>query len=360
MGLNREFWRGRRVLVTGHTGFKGAWLSLMLLHLGARVSGLSLGVVGQPDLWSELDLGEVSHHLGDVRDAPALSAVLAQENPDIVFHLAAQSLVRRSYRAPVDTFSTNVMGVVTLLQAIAQASNVQVCVVVTSDKCYEIRDAPGGYVETDRLGGDDPYSGSKGCAELATASMRHSFFRPGAPNGHACRIATARSGNVIGGGDWSQDRLVPDVVRGCISDSGRVDIRSPHAIRPWQHVLDPLRGYLMLAQTLADGQRGEAWNFGPERSEEREVLQVAAALVRRLGKGRLNIAVDPSGVHETAVLRLDSSKAQALGWAPVLNFETAVEYTADWYANWLDGAPARNLTLAQIQQYLDEIGNDHA
>jgi CDP-glucose 4,6-dehydratase len=350
MAVNADFWRGRRVLITGHTGFKGAWLCLLLHHLGAKVSGLSLGLVGSPDMWSQLHLDQVSHNVGDVRDADTVRAVLSREQPEIVFHLAAQSLVRRAYRDPAGTFSTNVLGVVTLLQAISQVGDVQACVVVTSDKCYEIGAAPDGYREADRLGGDDPYSASKGCAELATASMRHSFFRPAAPGGHACRIASARSGNVIGGGDWSPDRLIPDIVRGCTGATGRVSIRSPHAVRPWQHVLDPLHGYLLLAETLVAGTGAEGWNFGPDRGDERDVIEVARAFVHALGQGQIDVAQDRLDMHETAILRLDSTKARQLGWAPRFSLEKAVDLTADWYRDWLDGAPAHDLTLAQIKQ----------
>ncbi|MBS0564832.1 MAG: CDP-glucose 4,6-dehydratase [Proteobacteria bacterium] len=356
--MTPDFWRGRRVLVTGHTGFKGAWLCLWLTRLGARVTGLSLPPAGEPNLWTLLRLDSVRHLTGDVSDAGLVAGVLDRERPEIVLHLAAQSLVRPSYRDPVGTFRTNVMGVVVLLSAAARTPGVGSVVVVTSDKCYENleRDAP--YAEEDRMGGRDPYSASKGCAELAAASMRASFFAPHAAGGHPARIATARAGNVIGGGDWSEDRLIPDIVRGCLGPAGEVVLRYPAATRPWQHVLESLRGYLALAEHLQAGTQGadSGWNFGPDRSDERSVAEVAAAMVQGLGRGR--VVVDPAAptLHEARILRLDSTKAGRIGWRRGLTFERTMRMTADWYMAWAAGADARALCAAQIDEYTHEVG----
>ena len=358
--LNSEFWKGRRVLVTGHTGFKGAWLCLWLHQLGARVSGLSIDMVSEPNLWSLIELDEVSHHIGDVRDIARVQQVLNEEKPEVVFHLAAQSLVRRSYREPIETFSTNVMGVVALLSAIAKSDSVKAAVIVTSDKCYENKEQSKGYVESDPMGGHDPYSASKGCAELVTASMRNSFFSPNAEGGHLCQIASARAGNVIGGGDWSEDRLIPDIVRGCLGESGQVVIRSPNSQRPWQHVLEPLRGYLMLAERLANGETGfdEGWNLGPDEGQERPVIDVANAIVGALGKGRINVQEDRANLHEAKLLQLISTKARGLGWAPAMGFDQTMEMTAKWYAEWAAGGDSRQLCIEQIEQYTQIYGGN--
>lgn len=351
--MERAFWNGRRVLITGHTGFKGAWLALWLHSLGARVSGLALDPPSTPDLWSQLGLANIADHRGDLRDTALVERILRDDRPEVVLHLAAQSLVRPSYADPIETFSTNVMGTVTLLDAIARADHVRACVVVTSDKCYENRETSVPYREGDPMGGHDPYSASKGCTELAAASMRRSFFQPARAGGAPCRIATARAGNVIGGGDWSLDRLVPDIVRGCLGEDGRVEIRSPNAVRPWQHVLEPLHGYLLLAQALFEAREGAdtGWNFGPDSGEERPVIEVARAIVAALGKGRIEVRETGANLHEAQLLQLDSARARALGWAPVWGFEKTIDLTADWYANWAAGGDPRSLCLAQIEQY---------
>ena len=356
--MTPDFWKNRRVLVTGHTGFKGAWLALWLVQMGARVSGLSIDRVSDPDLWSLLDLSDVSSHLGDIRDPETVQAVLGTEKPDVVFHLAAQSLVRRSYGDPLDTFSTNIQGTAVLLDAIRRGSSVAACVVVTSDKCYENREQSAGYVETDAMGGHDPYSASKGCAELITASMRNSFFAPFARDGHTCAIATARAGNVIGGGDWSDDRLIPDIVRGCLGPAGGVVIRAPKSVRPWQHVMEPLRGYMMLAEALVNGTPDAAtgWNFGPDNGDERQVIDVANAIVAGLGQGKITVQEDASNPHEAKLLCLDNSKARGLGWRPVMGFDDTVKMTADWYGSWSNGGQARGLCHTQIEQFLGMIG----
>lgn len=353
--MTPAFWSGRRVLITGHTGFKGAWLSLWLLEMGADVAGVALAPQSEPSLFSLAALDKrMMSVICDINDRQALGAAIARHKPEVIFHLAAQSLVRASYRNPVETFATNVVGVVSVMEAACNAPSVKAVIIVTSDKCYENREWHWGYREDDRLGGRDPYSASKGCAEIAAQSMQKSFFAPYAPNGHPARIATARAGNVIGGGDWSEDRLVPDIVRGCLEGTGQVQLRNPHAIRPWQHVLEPLRGYVMLAEGLVTqpGQFDEGWNFGPESNDECTVLAVANAMVSALGTGKVVIAESPEAPHEAKLLRLDCSKAKArLNWSPKLNLNDSVRLTAEWYAAWRKGQDMAAFTSAQIAAY---------
>lgn len=350
-----DLWTNRRVLVTGHTGFKGAWLCAWLDQVGARVSGYSLAPEGAHNLWTELELEDRVHStLADINDGEALADCLATQQPEVIFHFAAQSLVRRSYRDPVETFAANVVGVVSLLKAVARTPSVKAVIVATSDKCYENleRDLP--YAEDDRFGGRDPYSASKGCAEIAAAAMRQSFFAPYAHGGHAARVATVRAGNVIGGGDWSEDRLVPDIIRGALQGDGTVIIRSPGAIRPWQHVLEPLGGYIQLAEKLLSGATGfdAGWNFGPGPDSEQPVIDVARGLVGALKKGRIDIQENPNALHEAKILRLDADKAQReLGWHPRLGFEDTLTLTADWYARWANGEPASAITRSQIEAF---------
>lgn len=325
MLVNPAAWRGRRVLLTGHTGFKGAWLAFWLAEMGAEVSGLALAPATTPSLHDLLGLpGRGRFVQADINDRPALDRLVAAARPEVVIHMAAQALVRPSYAAPVETFATNVLGTVALLDALRACDAVRAILVVTSDKAYENREWEWGYREDDALGGHDPYSASKGCTELAAASMRRSFFGPGR---HPARIATLRAGNVIGGGDWSADRLVPDIVRGCLGAEGAVRLRNPAAIRPWQHVLEPLRAYLMLAERLCDAPEGfdGAWNIGPDAAENRPVLEVAQAVVAALGRGRIELAPEAAAPHEATLLTLDCAKARArLGWAPRLDFAATV------------------------------------
>ncbi len=345
----RDFWRGRRVCVTGHTGFKGAWLSFWLAEMGARVSGLAKVPHTNPNLFSILDLASRGAFVeADINDAATLRSLVRQERPEIVIHMAAQALVRESYRAPVETFAANVLGVVSLLDAVRECPDARAVVVVTSDKAYENREWDWGYREIDALGGYDPYSASKGCAELATISMRRSFF---GPSRHPARIASVRAGNVIGGGDWSADRLVPDIVRGCVGPEGVVRLRNPHSVRPWQHVLEPLRAYLMLAERLCVSPEGfdEAWNIGPEPHENRSVIEVAEAMVGALGKGRIEIAPEAGAPQEARLLTLDCSKARRrLGWTPRLDFQKTVSLTSEWYGAWSREEDLVALTRRQI------------
>jgi CDP-glucose 4,6-dehydratase len=320
----------RRVLVTGHTGFKGSWLCLWLQTLGSHVTGLALDPSSEPSHWDLLKLSITDHRI-DIRDEAAVSRVFAAERPEVVFHLAAQPLVRRSYREPVTTWATNVMGTAHVLEAARRTPEVRAVVVVTTDKCYENREWPWAYRERDRLGGHDPYSASKAGAELVAASYRTAFLKyPSAP-----LLATARGGNVIGGGDWSEDRLVPDLVRSVIAREPLV-IRSPRATRPWQHVLDCLSGYLLLGQRLLAGDTAcaEAWNFGPDGDGNRTVEQVLRGLARTWPQLRWQLGSSPQP-HEAGLLHLDTAKAKMhLGWRPVWNLEQAIHHTANWYRQW--------------------------
>jgi CDP-glucose 4,6-dehydratase len=328
-----EDYRGRTVLVTGHTGFKGSWLCLWLRELGARVVGYSLAPPTEPSHYRLLGL-DVETFLGDVRDAAALRAVVAGCRPSVVFHLAAQPLVRTSYREPAETLATNVMGTVNVYESCRAAGCVRAIVAVTSDKAYENRESPTGYRETDPVGGSDPYSCSKGCAELVTSCYRASYFPVyGYGSAHRTLLASARAGNVIGGGDWAEDRLIPDAVTAAARGEP-VDLRNPRSVRPWQHVLEPLSGYLLLGARLLEGRTefAEAWNFGPEASGDVEVEAVVAQMQKSWPDLRYRIVPDPAGPHETRVLKLDSGKARdRLGWRPVWDWTEAVGRTAAWY-----------------------------
>jgi len=357
--MTPSFWKDKRVFLTGHTGFKGAWLSLWLAQMGARVYGYALPPSTLPSLFEicGIEAAISLSTIADIRDLGRLRAAMTACCPEIVIHMAAQPLVRESYDNPVSTYSTNVMGTVHVLEAMRDQPQVRACVIVTSDKCYENKEWVWGYRETDRLGGRDPYSNSKACAEMVVDSYRNSFF-----NGDGkTAIASARAGNVIGGGDWSRDRLVPDILRGCFSPCEEVMLRNPEAVRPWQHVLEPLSGYLLLAEKLYLGGKGfqEGWNFGPDTNQQQPVKKVAEAVVDALRRGKIIVRHDPDAPHEANLLQLDCNKARTeLGWAPKLGFAQTIAYTADWYAAWHNGTDMNDFTGAQIRQYA-ALGADH-
>ena len=354
------FWAGRSVFVTGHTGFKGSWLCLWLQRLGAQVTGFSLDVPTQPSLFEEADVAHGMRHIsGDVLDLSAVRTAISDARPEVVFHLAAQSLVRRSYVDPVDTYATNVMGTVHVLDAVRQVDSVRAVINVTSDKCYENLETAHAYAEGDALGGHDPYSNSKACSELVTAAFRQSFFAPAGGPAQRVGIASARAGNVIGGGDWAVDRLVPDLLRAFDRGESAV-IRRPHAVRPWQHVLEPLTGYLALAERLhAQPQRySGAWNFGPLADDMRAVDAIAATLTSALGPGAsFVVQPEPNAPHEAGFLLLNAAKArEELGWRPVLELEEALVWIAQWHRARQAGKDVRRITLEQIGRYEDRIG----
>lgn len=345
-----DVYRGRHVLVTGHSGFKGSWLALWLETLGARVTGISLPPETTPNHWDLLGLQTTSHYV-DIRNEALLRKTVLEAAPDMVFHLAAQPLVRRSYQKPLETWATNVMGTAHVLDACRDLPNLKAMVVVTTDKCYENKEWVWGYREIDPLGGHDPYSASKAGSELVASSFRRSFFNsPDSP-----LLATARAGNVIGGGDWSEDRLIPDMVRS-VAAGTPVEIRSPNATRPWQHVLECLSGYLLLGQRLLEGDRScaEAWNFGPDREGNRPVKEVLGAL-RANWPAISWHTTDQKQPHEAGLLQLDSDKARrGLAWQPVWSFQEGVAATAEWYRAWLE----RNdlVSRVQLQRYVELAG----
>lgn len=354
MGVNRDFWREKTVLVTGHTGFKGGWLSLWLQEMGARVVGYALDPPTTPNLFQVARVGDgISSIIGDIRDIEHLRRMIAEHKPDILFHLAAQSLVRLSYADPVETYSTNIMGTVNVLEAVRRSGVVRVVINVTSDKCYENRGWHVGYRENDPMGGHDPYSSSKGCAELITAAYHRSFFT-GLQRQAA--LASARVGNVIGGGDWGRDRLIPDAVRAFVRGE-TLRVRFPEAVRPWQHVLEPLAGYLMLCEKLwhEPGRYAEPWNFGPTTDEAKPVSYLLQAMVAQWGEGAAWQSDGGPHPREALYLRLDADKARArLGWEPVLSVDQALAQTVAWYKAWRAGQDMRAFTLKQIDAYMQK------
>ena len=353
--MNAGSWSGRKVLVTGHTGFKGGWLALWLQKLGAEVVGYALEPATRPSLFETAGVAKGMRSIfGDVRDPQKLTKLVSEFQPEIVFHLAAQSLVRPSYADPVGTYSTNVMGTVHVLEAVRLAGSVKAAVIVTSDKCYENNEWVWGYRETDPMGGFDPYSNSKGCAELVTAAYRQSFFPPSRDKPARTGIASARAGNVIGGGDWSADRLVPDFIR-AMSGQEAIRVRNPNAQRPWQHVLEPLGGYLVLAEKLSGAQSekyASGWNFGPSDADAIPVGAIVQKLSTLWGPGASFTIDSGEYPHEASFLKLDCSKARAhLGWQPRIGVDTALAWTVEWHKSMLSGASMRAVTEAQIARF---------
>jgi CDP-glucose 4,6-dehydratase len=358
MGMNPSFWSGKKVFITGHTGFKGSWLSLWLQHFGARVTGYALQPPTNPSLFevAQVEQGMASI-IADIRDGAMIINTMRQAEPDIVIHMAAQPLVRHSYVDPVETYSTNVMGTVNLLEAIRQTSSVRAVVNITTDKCYENKEWVWGYRENEPMGGFDPYSSSKGCAELVTAAYRNSFFNLTKPGHSPIALATARAGNVIGGGDWAEDRLIPDILR-AIQNGQSVNIRNPHATRPWQHVLEPLSGYLTLAEKLyTQGPAfAEAFNFGPAEGDAKPVQWIVEQLTQQWGDGanwKLDQAEHP---HEAHYLKLDCSKAKTrLNWEPRWTLAQALENIIEWHKMHQRGDDMRELTIRQITTFQEQV-----
>ncbi|UDM16696.1 CDP-glucose 4,6-dehydratase [Vogesella sp. XCS3] len=346
---NPAFWQNKRVLVTGHTGFKGSWLSLWLQSMGANVCGLALTPPTSPALFDIAGVAEhMAHHVVDIRDYEQVHAVMAGFQPEIIFHMAAQPLVRLSYQQPVETYATNVMGTVHVLEAARHVGSVKAIVNITTDKCYENREWAWGYREDEPMGGHDPYSNSKGCVELVSSAYRKSFLQQA-----GIAMATVRAGNVIGGGDWALDRLVPDILR-ALQNGQPVAIRNPHAIRPWQHVLEPLSGYLLLAERLYQhGQQdAEGWNFGPRDEDAQPVQWIVEKLCEAWGNHATWTLQAGDHPHEANYLKLDISKArQRLSWTPRWPLQTALQHIAEWHKAWLDGQDMRAMCLKQINLY---------
>ncbi len=355
--MTGDFWRGKRVFITGHTGFKGSWLSLWLQQLGAQVTGYALSPPSPQNLFDQAKVGQgMSSVIGDVRDADFLLRVLEQSQAEIVFHMAAQPLVRDSYADPVHTFSTNVMGTVNLLEAVRSSKSVRAVVNVTTDKCYENKEWAWGYRENEPLGGHDPYSSSKACSELVTSSYRRSFFSDHAATGRCVNLASARAGNVIGGGDWSKDRLIPDALAAFTANKP-VEIRFPNAIRPWQHVLEPLSGYLMLAEALYAGggdEFAQAWNFGPRDEDAQSVQWIVENMAKMWSAQASWTKNNMAQPHEANYLKLDISKAtKLLRWKPRMHLLQALEMTIAWSKACLAGGDCQAMCLSQIKQFND-------
>ena len=358
--MHSAFWKNKRVFITGHTGFKGSWLCVWLHSLGAQVTGYALDPPTDPSLYELCNIGKLTTSIiADVRDGQTLIKAMQAAQPEIVIHMAAQPLVRDSYKIPVETYAINVMGTVNLFEAVRQCTTVRAVINVTTDKCYENREWVWGYRENEPLGGFDPYSNSKACSELVTASYRSSYFNPQRYAEHRVAIASARAGNVIGGGDWATDRLVPDMVRAILSGKS-VKIRNPHAIRPWQHVLEPLSGYLMLARKLYEdgGSFSEAWNFGPDDSDAKPVERLARIFCDKWGNGALYEIEKGDHLHEANYLKLDCSKSKArLGWQPRWSLDKALSSIIEWTRAYKNGNTIREICLKQIEEYNPKNGS---
>jgi CDP-glucose 4,6-dehydratase len=352
--MNVDFWKGKRVFLTGHSGFKGSWMSLWLQEMGALVKGYSLVPPTEPSLFVEADVASgMESQIADIRDYQALFESIEAFKPEIVFHMAAQPLVRLSYDIPIDTYSTNVMGTVHLLEACRRISGIKAIVNITSDKCYENQEWVWGYRENEPMGGYDPYSNSKGCAELVASSFRQSFFNQATYAQHGVGLASVRAGNVIGGGDWALDRLIPDILL-AFQENRSVEIRSPHAIRPWQHVLEPLSGYLAVAEKLytEGAEYSEAWNFGPKDEDAQPVQKIVETLSSNWGEANWFFS-EGEHPHEAHYLKLDCSKAKMrLNWQPVWDLDTTLNKITKWHKKWLDKANMREHTLTEIKEYM--------
>ncbi len=356
LDIFNNFYKGKRALITGHTGFKGSWLSIWLHELGAEVIGIGL------DPYSEMDnfvLSGIGNNIradirADIRDVERMKQIFKEYQPEIVFHLAAQPLVRLSYDIPVETYQTNVMGTINILEAIRSTASAKVGVMITTDKCYENKEQIWGYRENEPMGGYDPYSSSKGAAEIAISSWRRSFFNPEEYEKHGKSIASVRAGNVIGGGDWALDRIIPDCIRALEAEKP-IEIRSPKAIRPWQHVLEPLSGYMLLAKKMWENptEYCEGWNFGPRAESISTVWEVAEKVVNEYGRGEIRDLSDPNALHEAKLLMLDISKAKFyLGWEPRMNIDQTIALTTDWYKEYRT-SQVNALCIRQIKEFLN-------
>lgn len=353
--MNTAFWQNKKVLITGHTGFKGSWLCLWLQQLGADLCGLSLEPETSPNLFELAQVADnMQHHIGDIREFNTVKSIVDAFQPEIIIHMAAQPLVRYSYDHPIETYATNVMGTAHVLEAARHCESVRSIVNITTDKCYENKEWQWGYRENEPMGGYDPYSNSKGCAELVTSAYRSSYF-----NQTKLGLASARAGNVIGGGDWSQDRLIPDIINSLMNDK-EIMIRYPNAIRPWQHVLEPIYGYMMLAEKLwhEPEKYSEGWNFGPYSQSAIKVIDLVKKMVdgwQKPNKG-WDIESSENQLHEANYLKLDISKATGqLNWLPALDIDTTLGWVTDWYQAWLDNSNMKEYTLKQIQNYSDLV-----
>jgi len=353
--MNKNFWKSKTVLLTGHTGFKGSWLSVVLKKLGANVIGFSKDIPTKPSMYEIANVQEgMKSVTGNVNDENHLKQIFGDNKPEIVIHMAAQAIVRESYENPHETFSTNIMGTVNLLEAFRNSEEVRVAIIVTSDKSYRIKKDHSKYSEDDPMGGYDPYSSSKGCAELVTSSYRNSFFNPEKYSEHKVALASVRAGNVIGGGDWGMDRLLPDIIRG-LQNKSTIKIRNPESIRPWQFVLDPLFGYLRLAENMwEDGKRfSQGWNFGPTIEEEKPVIWIIEFIKKQMDE-KINFEIDVSSQpHEEKYLRLDCSKAiNQLGWKSKMNLENTLLLALNWYGEYMKGSNMKEFTERQIDEFI--------
>lgn len=355
MVVNKSFWKDKIVLITGHTGFKGSWLALWLQKMGSNVIGVSLEPPTSPSIYEQARVAENMDSLrADIRDLDAIKEIFNTYKPEIVFHLAAQPLVRYSYREPVETYQTNVMGTLNILEGIRSVNTVRAAVMITTDKCYENKEWEWGYRENEPMGGHDPYSSSKGCAELLIASYRDSYFPAVSFNKHKTAIASVRAGNVIGGGDWAEDRLIPDIIR-AVQSNETVHIRNPHAVRPWQHVLEPLDGYIQLAEKLyiSGDMYAQAWNFGPKEEDAKPVQWIVEKMTEQWGEDAKWVVDDGEHPHEANYLKLDCSKAHTkLSWRPKWSLETALEKIIEWHKYESEDADMKNITINQINEYM--------